>query len=53
MDLRCSHLVGDELQTALDGALGVGSVLFEQDGPDQFVDGLIILELGELLDGGG
>ena len=44
-----SHLLVDKLQTTVDGALGVGPILLEQDGPDQLVDGLVILELGKLL----
>ena len=44
-----SHLLVDKLQTAVDGALGVGPILLEQDWPDQLVDGLVILELGKLL----
>lgn len=44
-----SHLLADKLQAALDGALGVAPVCLEQDGADQFVDGLAVLELGELL----
>lgn len=45
----CSHLLADKLQAALDGALGVAPVCLEQYGADQFVDGLAVLELGELL----
>ena len=44
-----SHLLADELETAVDGALGVCPVLLEQDGADELVDGLVVLELGKLL----
>lgn len=43
------HLLGDEVQTALDCALGLHLILLQQHGADQLVDLLAILELVELL----
>lgn len=43
------HLLGDEVKTALDCALGLHLVLLQQHGSDQLIDLLAILELVELL----
>lgn len=48
-DLDCLHLLGDEFYAALDGAVGLGLFLLQQDGAGELVDGLVILELCELL----
>lgn len=42
------HLLPDEFQATVDGALGLDLVLLQQHGADELVDLLAILELLEL-----
>jgi len=44
-----SHLLAYKLQPAVYCALGLGLFLLQEHGPDEFVDGLIVLKLREFL----
>lgn len=44
-----AHLIGDEIQTALDCALSLHLILLQQNRSDELVNLLAILELVELL----